>query len=123
GESRPFASVAEMENTADGLWAACAIEDWLAGFDAHPKIGEQSQSRWSQEEQSASGDISSEMAERNLEYEEKFGYIFIVCATGKTAPEMLELLKQRLANDPADEIRNAAEQQRLITRLRLRKLL
>jgi OHCU decarboxylase len=122
-ESRPFASLAEMENAADRLWAACSIEDWLAAFDAHPKIGEQSESRWSQEEQSASGAVPSEMAEGNREYEEKFGYIFIVCATGKTAPEMLDLLKQRLANDPADEIRNAAEQQRLITRLRLRKLL
>ena len=122
-ESRPFASLAEMENTADRHWAGCGIEDWLAAFDAHPKIGEQSQSRWSQQEQSASGEVPAEMAERNREYEEKFGYIFIVCATGKTAPEMLDLLKQRLANDPADEIRNAAEQQRLITRLRLRMLL
>jgi allantoicase len=121
-ESRPFTSLAEMENAADRHWAGCAIEDWLAAFDAHPRIGEQSQSRWSQQEQSASGEVSAEMAERNRQYEEKFGYIFIVCATGKTAPEMLDLLKQRLANDPADEIRNAAEQQRLITRLRLRKL-
>ena len=121
--SRPFASLAEMENAADRLWAACAKEDWLAAFAAHPKIGQRSGSKWSQEEQSGAGDVPSEMAERNREYEEKFGYIFIVCATGKTAQEMLGLLKQRLANDPADEIRNAAEQQRLITRLRLRKLL
>jgi allantoicase len=120
-ESRPFANLAEVENAADCIWTACAKEDWLAAFAAHPKIGEQPQSRWSQEEQSASGEVPSEMADRNREYEEKFGYIFIVCATGKNAPEMLELLKQRLANDPVDEIRNAAEQQRLITRLRLRK--
>jgi allantoicase len=121
-ESRPFASLAAMEDVADRLWTESSIEDWLAVFDAHPKIGEQSQSRWSQEEQSASREVPSEMAERNREYEEKFGHIFIVCATGKTAPEMLKLLKQRLANDPADEIRNAVEQQRLITRLRLGKL-
>jgi allantoicase len=122
-ESRPFASLEELEEAADRLWAACAKEDWLAAFGAHPKIGQQSESRWSREEQSGSGEVPAEMAERNREYEEKFGYIFIVCATGKTAPEMLDLLKQRLTNDPADEIRNAAEQQRLITRLRLRKLL
>jgi len=122
-DSRPFASLAELEEAADRVWSECAKEDWLAAFAAHPRIGQQSASKWSQEEQSRAGEVPAELTERNREYEKKFGYIFIVCATGKSAPEMLDLLKQRLQNDPADEIRNAAEQQRAITRLRLRKLL
>ena len=112
-----------MEEAADRVWSECAPEDWLAAFAAHPRIGQQSAGKWSQEEQSRAGEVPAELAERNREYREKFGYIFIVCATGKSAPEMLDLLKQRLKNDPADEIRNAAGQQRAITRLRLRKLL
>jgi 2-oxo-4-hydroxy-4-carboxy-5-ureidoimidazoline decarboxylase len=77
-------------------------------------------------EQSAANltdDIQQQLAEANREYDEKFGRIFIVCATGKTAEQMLAILRSRLANDPATELREAAEQQRQITQIRLRKWL
>ena len=125
--ARPFAAIHALEETADRIWGNCSREDWLEAFAAHPKIGQQSGSAWSRQEQSAAGEATdatiSALAEGNREYQAKFGYIFVVCASGKTAAEMLAILKERLANDPAREIRNAAEQQRLITRLRLRKLL
>ncbi|MEA2173507.1 MAG: 2-oxo-4-hydroxy-4-carboxy-5-ureidoimidazoline decarboxylase, partial [Blastocatellia bacterium] len=82
---------------------------------------------WSEEEQSgtrqASQELLSELTEANRAYEAKFGYIFIVCATGKSTEEMLALLKERLPNDPDAELRNAAAEQSKITQLRLKKLL
>lgn len=125
--SRPFLSLAELEEAADRIWAACSREDWLEAFAAHPKVGQQSESRWSGQEQSGVATSTVEtraaLAEANQEYLAKFGYIFIVCATGKTAAGMLAMLRRRVGNDPSVEIRNAAEEQRFITRLRLRKLL
>jgi len=117
----------ELEQAADRIWMASSREDWLEAFAAHPRIGQHSHNRWSQEEQSgvviASSEIWSALAEANQIYEVKFGHIFILCATGKTALEILAILQQRLRNDPPTEIQIAAEQQRLITRLRLIKLL
>jgi OHCU decarboxylase len=125
---RPFSGFQELQETADRVWAACAREDYLEAFAAHPRIGERSQHRWSQQEQSGvaaltSSQVEAELTKANGEYEAKFGYIFMVCATGKSALEILDLLKKRLANAPDVELQNAAEEQRLITRLRLRKLL
>lgn len=126
-QARPFLDMAHLEGCADREWGWCSREDWLEAFAAHPKIGDRSDNRWSQEEQagaeSAAPDVLAAFADANRRYEEKFGYIFIVCATGKGAAEMLALLEKRLDNSPQEEIKNAAEQQRLILRLRLRKVL
>jgi len=125
--ARPFENVHQLEATADRMWKSCTPDDWLEAFNAHPRIGEQVSARWSQLEQSgiagASTHLLDSFARANHDYETKFGYIFIVCAAGKSASEMLAALQQRLQNDPALEIENAAEQQRLIMQLRLRRLL
>jgi OHCU decarboxylase len=110
-------------------------QDWLEAFRAHPKIGEQraaavqsEQARvWSAQEQSGVADgaaeTKAELDVRNQEYEKRFSFIFIVCATGKTSAEMLAILTERLANDRKTELRIAAEEQRKITRLRIEKIL
>jgi OHCU decarboxylase len=137
--ARPFATIEVAVATADRIWSALAPGDWLEAFAAHPRIGErqpgpsaQSGSAgaarsWSEEEQAgverASAQLRDRLAAANRDYEARFGYIFIVCATAKTADEMLALLEERLANRPSDELRLAAEEQRKITSLRLSKLL
>ena len=134
-DARPFKDADALLHKADSVWWSLSEEDWLQAFRAHPKIGEQKaaiaqseQARsWSAQEQSAIQDAATEtkkaLAAGNREYEERFGFIFIVCATGKTSSEMLTILQERLPNDPALELRVAAEEQRKITRLRLEKLL
>ena len=134
-EARPFASVEDLLAKAESLWRSLGEEDWLAAFCAHPKIGEQKaaaaqseQARsWSAQEQSgiarAAADTRAALADGNQEYLKRFGFIFIVCATGKTSAEMLAILNDRLQNDLETELRLAAEEQRKITRLRLEKLL
>ena len=134
-EGRPYRNraglLAAAERTADKLKRA----DWLEAFAHHPKIGDREALRtkfaataaWAGEEQQGAAAATTatldRLAEGNRAYEEKFGYIFIVCASGKSADEMLELLNGRLANDPDTELVNAAREQRAITRLRLEKLL
>lgn len=134
-EARPFADVAALFEQAEQIWKSFGTQDWLEAFAAHPKIGtrqaapkQPAQSvRWSRSEQSgthaATDLILTELAETNRLYQEKFGYIFIVCATGKSAEEMLELCLQRYSNAAGAELRNAAEEQRKITEIRLKKLL
>jgi OHCU decarboxylase len=102
--------------------------DWLEAFSKHPKIGEKGKvSQWSSQEQSAMNtaaiDTADKLAALNQIYFDKFGWIFIVCATGKSADEMLRLLEARLANRSDDEMRIAAAEQNKITLLRLGKLL
>ena len=132
---RPYSNVEVLMNAAEQIWWSLCEQDWLEAFSAHPKIGGRKAQRpqdaqaqdWSDEEQAGARGIDKathdELAEANRAYEEKFGYLFIVCATGKTAAEMLALLRARLLNDPAVELRNAAYEQHRITRLRLEKLL
>ena len=132
---RPFGNADELMNAADDVWWSLDERDWLEAFSRHPKIGERraagGQTRreraWSAGEQSGMNEADEaareELARLNQVYAEKFGYIFIVCATGRTAAEMLALLRERLSNDPGTEIKVAAEEQRRITRLRLQKLL
>jgi OHCU decarboxylase len=132
---RPFESLEEIVEAADHIWWSLGSTDWLEAFSSHPKIGEQKAAHpgptkaqaWSEEEQSGTRDASretmSELTEANRAYEAKFGYIFIVCATGKGTQEMLALLKDRLPNDPNTELRIAASEQSKITQLRLKKLL
>jgi 2-oxo-4-hydroxy-4-carboxy-5-ureidoimidazoline decarboxylase len=131
---RPFKDEAELFAIAEQVWQGLDRNDWLEAFVAHPKIGDLSSLRakfantgaWAAGEQAgvagASEAILQALAEGNAAYEAKFGYIFIVCATGKTAAEMLAVLRQRLPNDPERELRIAAAEQLKITRLRLEKL-
>jgi OHCU decarboxylase len=126
--ARPFESLDAMASAADAIWRALTPADWLEAFAAHPKIGEQARGRsWSDREQSgmqtAGDDVRRRLAEGNADYQSRFGYIFIVCATGKTAVEMLGALEDRLTNDPVVELRVASEEQRRITGLRLAKLM
>ena len=126
--SRPFASAKELMASADRYWRALDRVDWLEAFAAHPKIGAAGPARdWPAEEQAgvagAADATLMRFANLNRDYEARFGYIFIVCATGKPAAEMLDLLERRIGHDPETEIRIAADEQRKITRLRLTKLL
>jgi allantoicase len=122
-KARPLSDVLGI---ADSIWNALSPNDWHEAFAAHPRIGEKKADRFSGGEQSgtagASSDTMSELATVNRQYEERFGYIYIVCASGKSADEVLALARQRIANTPDDELRIAAEEQRKITRLRLLKL-
>lgn len=124
---RPFASADDLADAADRIWRSLPAEDWLEAFAAHPRIGRSSSNAWVRREQagteSASPETLANLADVNREYEERFGHIFIVCATGKSAAEMLALAESRLHNDPRTERAIAAEEQRKIMRLRLAKLL
>src|SRR5262245_37823029 len=125
--SRPFDGPEAMAQSSDRIWGSLERRDWLEAFAAHPKIGERPASAWASAEQSGASSAPQDVIERlaagNRAYEARFGYIFIVCATGKSAGEMLTILEQRLTNDPDEELHIAAEEQRKITRLRLAKLL
>lgn len=131
---RPFGSRAGVLSTADEIWRSLDQDDWREAFSHHPRIGERKSavplsdrgSAWAAGEQSgverAKGDVRAELAAANRDYEQRFGYTYIVFATGKSAEEMLALARERLKNDPDAELRAAAEEQRKITRLRLDKL-
>ncbi|MEO8193684.1 MAG: 2-oxo-4-hydroxy-4-carboxy-5-ureidoimidazoline decarboxylase [Gemmatimonadales bacterium] len=132
---RPFGSVERVLTAADSVWQETSPEDWHEAFTHHPRIGEKGAakeqdtraSEWSEGEQAGvrtiSAEMGTELAEANRAYEERFGHIYIVCANGRSGEEMLAMARERLANDPQTELRVAAEQQRRITDLRLRKLL
>jgi OHCU decarboxylase len=134
-EQRPFVDVHDLIEKADETWWSLGPEDWLEAFRSHPQIGgrkaEQKQSAtakaWSEQEQSGTRDSAQEtmiaLESGNRAYAERFGFIFIVCATGKSADEMLTILKSRLDNDPETELKIAAEEQRKITNIRLKKLI
>jgi 2-oxo-4-hydroxy-4-carboxy-5-ureidoimidazoline decarboxylase len=131
---RPFAGDATVFANAQEIWSSLSREQWLAAFAAHPKIGDlaslqkkfQNTTEWAAHEQSgveqANDQTLHELSRCNRLYEEKFGYIFIVCATGKSASEMLSLLKSRIENDANMELSIAAAEQLKITLLRLEKL-
>jgi len=129
--SRPFAGLESMMRTSDTIWVSLQRPDWLEAFAAHPRIGDATPApaaaNWAAHEQSGVGGAQKEilhrLAEGNRAYEARFGYIFIVCATGRSAAEMLAILEQRLTNGSDRELHIAAEEQRKITRLRLTKLL
>jgi 2-oxo-4-hydroxy-4-carboxy-5-ureidoimidazoline decarboxylase len=131
----PFASASALYEAAERTWHNLAEADWREAFAHHPKIGDvnalkekfASTATWAAGEQGAVNQASPEtleaLAAGNAAYERKFGYIFIVCATGKSAAEMLALLQARLPHDPSQEIHVAMREQAKITRLRLQKLL
>lgn len=132
---RPYKNKEELFRLSDMIWTSCEGEEVLEAFSHHPKIGDlkslekkfASTKEWASGEQSgvnvAAPKILEELAAANAEYEKKFGYIFIVCATGKTADEMLALLKWRLRNVPEEEFRIAKAEQNKITHIRLDKLI
>ena len=131
---RPFGSVDILLSAARREWFALTPEDWKEAFTQHPKIGDREALRarfpathqLSEGEQAGMGGASDQtieaLAQGNAAYERRFGYIFIVCATGKSAEEMLDLLTARLQNDPGTEVRIVAEEQAKITELRLKQL-
>jgi len=124
--ARPFAAGHDLMHASEEIWDGLTPDDWREAFAAHPRIGERSASRWARQEQSGTASASSEsmdaLAAANREYETRFGYIYIVCATGRSADEMLAMAWQRLENAPDDELRIAAGEQMKITKLRLLKL-
>jgi len=131
----PADDMVELLNDAEDEWYGCSEADWLQAFAQHPKIGDMeslkkkfaSTAALAGGEQAAVAAASSQtleaLAKGNEEYEQKFGFIFIVCATGKSADEMLQMLQARLPNSREEEIQIAAEEQNKITQLRIQKLL
>ncbi|HEU4887075.1 MAG TPA: allantoicase [Thermoanaerobaculia bacterium] len=123
--ARPFASWDEMVDAATKIWLSLDAKDWLEAFAGHPRIGER-KAGWSSQEQSgtrtASEDTMRAIADGNRAYEEKFGFIYLVCATGRSADEMLANLTERLTHDRETELRIAAEEQARIIALRLEKV-
>ena len=130
----PVDTMEELLEEAEEIWYDCSEDDWKEAFAHHPKIGDvesltkknSSTAQWASGEQSgvnvASKETIAALAEDNKKYEDKFGYTFIVCATGKSAAEMLTILQSRLSNEPENEIKMAAEEQNKITKLRFQKL-
>lgn len=131
---RPFTTLHVLLGAAERLWWSLSPDDWCEAFDHHPRIGEtaaaaaqaETARRWSANEQRGvamtSADVRQALADGNREYERRFGHIYLVFATGKSAEEMLALLHARLHNDPDIELRVAAGEQMKITRLRLTKM-
>lgn len=123
---RPFASPDELFAAADAIWAGLERADYLEAFSHHPAIGASGARGFSAREQAqvAQAPVATlqDLESLNQRYRERFGFVFLVCATGKSAGEMLALLRARIDN-PADvEVRIAAAEQAKITRLRLEKL-
>jgi 2-oxo-4-hydroxy-4-carboxy-5-ureidoimidazoline decarboxylase len=132
---RPISDEATLVAASDEIWGRLHAEDWLQAFSTHPRIGERQapaeasteSAAWSAQEQrtvsAADRLVQAALAQANQEYEQRFGRVFIVCATGKSAHEMLDILRRRLQNDPSVELREASEEQRKITNIRLKKWL
>lgn len=132
--ARPMATPESLRETADHIWSRMTESDWLEAFACHPRVGDRKpalasaqSSAWSQQEQSSAASATQQtidqLAALNAKYEQLFGFTYIVCATGKSAEEMLAILNQRLHSNRAAELKEAAEQQRQITHIRLRKWL
>jgi 2-oxo-4-hydroxy-4-carboxy-5-ureidoimidazoline decarboxylase len=132
---RPINDATSLLAVSDEAWRSLEASDWMEAFSKHPRIGERKappaasaqSAAWSAQEQrnvaDARGSVQLALAEGNRQYERRFDRVFIVCATGRSAPEILEILSRRLRNDDSTELREAAEEQRKITNIRLRKWL
>jgi OHCU decarboxylase len=132
-ERRPLGTLAAVLAAADEVWTSTGETDWREAFSHHPRIGETRAAvaqdaraaGWSAGEQAAAratGSVQDELARVNRDYERRFGHIYIVCASGRSASELLDVARSRLANEPAAELRVAAAEQHRITRLRLARL-
>jgi 2-oxo-4-hydroxy-4-carboxy-5-ureidoimidazoline decarboxylase len=131
---RPFKNEAELYQAAESAWWELSSPDWLEAFSHHPRIGTRLSAlgtrptdEWAKGEQAgvkdASEKLRNELDKWNAEYEKRFGFVFLISATGMPAGEMLAQMERRMRNEPAAEIRVAAGEQALITRLRLAKML
>jgi allantoicase len=130
---RAYPTMPALQEAASMVWRGLAREDWLEAFAAHPRLGERTDQQgrragpWARQEQAgttgASSAVLADLEEGNRAYEARFGHVFLLCATGVEAPQMLAALRERLANDPEAELKVAAGEQEKITELRLRKLL
>jgi OHCU decarboxylase len=131
---RPLTNILALSEAADRVWSTMEEADWMEAFACHPRIGERKAAHataqsmaWSRQEQASASDaaerVMAELAEGNTLYEQRFGFTYIVCATGKSAEEMLDILQCRLANERTAELCEAAEQQRQIMQIRLGKWL
>lgn len=132
-ELRPLRDEADVLAAADRVWRALPEEAWAEAFGSHPRIGEreapaaatEASAAWSTEEQrtamGAEAEVRDALREANARYEERFGRVFLVCAAGRSAGEILAMLERRMGNDAEAELYEAAEQQREITVLRLKR--
>jgi OHCU decarboxylase len=131
---RPIANIIDLSTAADRIWSTMEEADWMEAFACHPRIGERKvahgskkSTAWSRQEQSLTSNaaerVLEDLAAGNLLYERRFGFTYIVGATGKSAEEMLAILNRRLGSDRTSELREAAEQQRQIMQIRLGKWL
>ncbi len=134
-EQGPYEGVAQLHAIADETFDRMPRDEWLEAFASHPRIGDlkslkmrfAGNNKWSSAEQSGAGDadeaVLRDLQLKNQVYHTRFGHVFIVCATGKSAIEMLAILNQRLNNSAEDEFRLASSEQRKIAHLRIDKLL
>ena len=126
---RPYVDLESVLENADAVWSELAPADWLEAFAAHPRIGESggrapgSSEREQGQVMGADAETLAALAAENRRYEARFGHVFLISASGRSAGEVLEALRQRLGNEPAVEVRVAAGEQRKITRLRLERML
>ncbi|HEX7939534.1 MAG TPA: 2-oxo-4-hydroxy-4-carboxy-5-ureidoimidazoline decarboxylase [Gemmatimonadaceae bacterium] len=131
---RPFKNEAELYQAAESVWWELSSPDWLEAFGHHPRIGSRlsalgfrQSDDWAKGEQSGMKDAPSKIREElvrwNEQYERRFGFVFLICATGKAPGEMLAQMERRMNNEPAAELRVAAGEQAKITRLRLGKMI
>lgn len=117
-----------MLDESEKLWFSLGPTDWLEAFSHHPRIGQKTAlNKWTSQEQAGVG-AAQEATLKNLikfneEYEAKFDHVFLICATGKPAAEMLKALQERIQNSPEQELKNACVEQSKITKIRLQKLL
>lgn len=132
---RPFEKLEDLLFASDKAWSSCTVNDQLEAFSHHPKIGDvkslqekfATTKHWAGKEQSGVAEASTKVIERlaelNTLYEDRFGFIFIICASGQTANAMLAALEQRVQNNYDEELRIAAAEQHKITDIRLKKMI
>jgi OHCU decarboxylase len=126
---RPYANLSALLASAESAWIGLAPGEWLDAFAAHPRIGERGGHSPAASEREQSGvrqgseETLAALGAENRRYEARFGHVFLIAASGRTAEEILEALRQRMTNDPKTELEVAADEHRKITRLRLEDLL
>ena len=126
---RPYPTISSLQAAAELAWRDLSDADWLQAFATHPRVGEAgghapaSSEREQSKVRQASAETLAALAAENREYERRFGHVFLIAASGRGADEILAAMRERMANDPATELRVAGAEQRKITRLRLERLL
>ncbi|MDQ6879307.1 MAG: 2-oxo-4-hydroxy-4-carboxy-5-ureidoimidazoline decarboxylase [Candidatus Dormibacteraeota bacterium] len=127
--ARPYADIKALLDAADAVWNELTPSDWLEAFAAHPRLGEggghspDSSRREQSRIMDAGGETLAALVEESRSYEDRFGHVFLISAAGRTAEDVLSALRKRMENEPAAELDLAAEEQRKITRLRLKRML